>query len=170
MDAHIAIPHIAHRNGELIMRILAIDPGSKHLGVAISDPTGTLARPLEVIRHTSRMEDSQRIAALAAEHQAELILIGQSLDEEGIPTLEGRRAARLAKAIQSLTPIPVLLWDESFSTSTARQARIAQGVPKKKRRVHLDDAAAAIILQSYLDTLADQNSLVDNQGTNRDQI
>lgn len=148
------------------MKILAIDPGSKHLGVAISDPTATLARPLGVIRHTSRMEDSRRIAALAAEHQAELIIIGQSLDEEGVPTLEGRRAARLAKAIQSLTHIPVVLWDESFSTSSARQARIAQGVPKKKRRGHLDNAAAAMILQSYLDTLSDKSTFTDQQGMN----
>ncbi len=150
------------------MRILAIDPGSKNLGIAISDPTGNLARPLGVIRHTSRIQDSQRIAALAEEHQAELILIGQSLDEEGQPTFEGRRAARLAKAIQSYTNIPVLLWDESFSTSTARQARIAQGVPRKKRRGHLDEAAAAIILQSYLDTLAENNSRNDPREINHD--
>lgn len=148
------------------MRILAVDPGSKHLGIALSDPTGTLARPLGVIKHISRLEDGRRITALAAEHQAELILVGQSLDEEGIPTLEGRRAARLASVIRSLTAIPILLWDESFSTSAARQARIAQGASKKKRRGHLDEAAAAIILQSYLDSLADQVAQSDHQGRN----
>lgn len=133
------------------MRVLAVDPGAKRLGLAISDPTGTFARPLGVITHISRREDGLRIAALAAENQAELIVIGQSLDEDGQPTVEGRRAVRLAREIQALTPIPVKLWDESFSTQIARQTRLVQGVPKKKRRGHLDDVAATVILQSYLD-------------------
>jgi putative Holliday junction resolvase len=136
------------------MRILAVDPGSKNIGIALSDPTGTIANPLGVVKHTSREADASAIAGLAAEHGAGRIVVGQALDENGEPTFEGRRAARLAAAIRLKSLIPVELWDESFSTFDARAAREALGVPQRKRRGHLDELAAAIILQSYLDAHA----------------
>ncbi|OGO66423.1 MAG: hypothetical protein A2Z45_11810 [Chloroflexi bacterium RBG_19FT_COMBO_55_16] len=134
------------------MRILSVDPGQKRIGIAISDPTATIANPLTVLQHISRPVDAAVIAALAAEHQAGLIVVGQSLDEQGQPTLEGRRAARLAAAIKAQTNLPVDLWDESFSTSEARAARLALGSPRRRRRGHLDELAATVILQSYLDS------------------
>lgn len=135
------------------MRILAIDPGSKRLGIAISDPSGTIANPLTVIKHVSRVVDAAQIAGLAAEYGAEQILIGQALNDEGQPTGEGRSAARLAVAIREQTDLPVTLWDESFSTQDAQAARLALGVPRRRRRGHQDELAAAVILQSYLDSL-----------------
>lgn len=133
------------------MRILAVDPGEKRIGVAISDPTGTIANPLVVIEHVARPVDAATIAALAKDHGATAIVVGQSLDEQGKPTFEGWRAARLATAIRSQTDLPVEMWDESYSTHDARAARLALGSPRRKRRGHLDDLAAAVILQSYLD-------------------
>ena len=132
-------------------RILAIDPGEKRLGVALSDPTGTIANPLTVIRHISRVVDAATLAALAVEHSVGLIVVGQSLDEYGVPIFEGRRAARLAAAIRAQTDLPVELWDEAFSTRQARAARIALNTSRRKRRGHLDELAATVILQSYLD-------------------
>ena len=134
------------------MRILAVDPGEKRIGVAISDETGTIANPLTVLRHVKRNLDAAQVADIARERGAELIIVGQSLDDEGKPTFEGRRAARFARALREQTDLPVLLWDEAFSTQTARAARIAMGVPRKKRAGHLDDLAATVILQSYLDS------------------
>ena len=134
------------------MRILAVDPGQKRIGIAISDPTASIANPLTVLQHISRPVDAAVIAALAAEHEAGLIVVGQSLDEQGQPTLEGRRAARLAASIKAQTILPVELWDESFSTSEARAARLALGSPRRRRRGHLDELAATVILQSYLDS------------------
>lgn len=135
------------------MRILAVDPGTKRIGIAISDPTGTIANPLCVLEHVSRQEDAAKIARLAAEHEVELIIVGQSLDDYGQPTFQGRRAARLAAAIRQQTNIQVKLWDESFSTQDAQKFVIAMGntSQKRKRPSHFDDLAAAIILQSYLD-------------------
>lgn len=133
------------------MRILAIDPGKKNIGIAISDPSGTIAAPLRVILHTARAADAAAIAQLIQEHSAGLIVMGQSLDENNQPTIEGRRAARLAGAIRVQIQIPIVFWDESHSTQNARQTRRAMGVSRKKRRGHLDDLAATIILQSYLD-------------------
>jgi putative Holliday junction resolvase len=106
---------------------------------------------LTVIQHISRAIDAAQVAALAAEHEAGLIVVGQSFDEDGRPNLAGRRAARFAEALRQQTSLPVELWDESFSTQQARAARLQMGVSRKKRAGHLDEMAAAVILQSYLD-------------------
>jgi putative Holliday junction resolvase len=134
-----------------MMRILAIDPGEKRLGVALSDPSGTIANPLSVLKHVSRAIDAASIAQLAMDHGAERIIIGQALDEENQPTPQSRRAYRLASAIRLRTRIPVELWDESGSTQAAQAARIAMGVSRRKRSGHMDDIAATYILQTYLD-------------------
>ena len=133
------------------MRILAIDHGEKHIGLAISDPTATIASPLKVIQHTSRLMDAAQVATLASENDAVLIVVGQSFDEEGRPNLAGRRAAKFAEALKGQTQIPVILWDESFSTQDARAVRIEMGVSRKQRAGHMDELAAVMILKSYLD-------------------
>jgi putative Holliday junction resolvase len=133
------------------MRILAVDHGEKHIGLAISDPTATIASPLKVVEHTSRLMDAAQVANLAAENEVALVVIGQSYDEEGKPNLAGRRAAKFAEALKQQTQIPVILWDESFSTQEARATRIEMGVSRKKRAGHMDELAAVMILKSYLD-------------------
>lgn len=136
----------------LNMRILAVDHGEKHIGLAISDPTATIASPLRVIQHVSRLMDAAQVANLASENDAGLIVVGQSFDEEGKPNLAGRRAAKFAEALKGQTQLPVILWDESFSTQDARAVRIEMGVSRKKRAGHMDELAAVMILRSYLDT------------------
>lgn len=133
------------------MRILAVDPGEKHIGLALSDPTGCLASPLAILVHVARAEDAARIIQIANQYEAERILVGQALDDEGEPSPSGRKAARLAIAIQESTSIPVELWDESLSTQDARAIRVRQGAPRSRRKGHLDDVAAAVFLQAYLD-------------------
>jgi putative Holliday junction resolvase len=133
------------------MKILAVDPGSKRIGLAISDPTGTIANPLTVLAHVSRLVDAAAVAELAREHEAGLIVVGQSLDDSGQPTFEGRRAARFAETLKSQTELPVILWDEAFTTQDARLARVQMNVSRKNRSGHLDSLAATILLQSYLD-------------------
>jgi len=133
------------------MRILAVDPGEKRLGIAISDPSGTIANPLSVLKHISRPVDAASIAQIAEDNQAGQIVVGQALDTENQPTLQSRQAAHLAEAIHQQTALPVVLWDETGSTQAARAARIAMGASRRKRRGHLDDLAATYILQTYLD-------------------
>ena len=133
------------------MRILAVDHGEKRIGLALSDPTGTVAKPLQVIKHVSRLLDAAQVADVATQHDAGLIVIGQSFDEEGNPNLAGRRAAKFAEALREQSSIPVVLWDESFSTQDARATRIEMGVSRKKRAGHMDELAAVMILKSYLD-------------------
>lgn len=134
------------------MRILAVDPGEKRIGVAISDPTGTIASPIGVIKHVSRPVDAAAVAELARQNQVEAIIIGRSLDEDGLPTPSSRRADRLAEAIRLQCEITITFWDESFSTQAARAARVEMGTRRSKRTGHLDEMAAMVILQSYLDT------------------
>lgn len=134
------------------MKTLAVDHGEKRIGLAVSDPTGTLARPLTVLKHVSRLVDAARVAEIALEQEAGKIIVGQSFDEDGQPNLAGRQAQRFAEALRSQTSLPVLLWDEAFTTQDARLMRIEAGASRRKRSGHLDDAAAAFLLQSYLDS------------------
>ncbi|MFN3490672.1 MAG: Holliday junction resolvase RuvX [Anaerolineales bacterium] len=133
------------------MRILAIDHGEKRIGLAISDLTGTIASPLNVIKHVSRMIDAAQVAEIANQNEVELIIIGQSYDEEGKPNMAGRRAGRFAEQLKNQTNIPIEMVDESFSTQIARNARIELGVSRKKRAGHQDEYAAVVILQNYLE-------------------
>ncbi len=142
------------------MRILAVDPGSKRIGLALSDPTGTIANPLTVLQHVARLLDAAAVAELAAVHAVGLIVIGQSFDDSGQPSFEGRRSMRFAEALRTQTTVPVVLWEEAFTTQDARLARIQMGASRRNRSGHLDDLAATVLLQSYLDT---------NPGGNRNQ-
>jgi putative Holliday junction resolvase len=134
------------------MRILAIDPGEKRIGVAISDPTETIARPLMILKHVSREIDAKAIVQLAVQHEAGMIIVGQSFDDEGNPSFHGRQAARLALEISKEINTPVILWDESDSSKNAY--RIIRSLGKKKKNTHeyIDHIAAAEILKSYLES------------------
>jgi len=133
------------------MRILAVDHGEKRIGLALSDPSATLASPLTVIKHVSRFMDAAQVANLASENEVGLIVIGQSFDEEGNPNLAGRRAAKFAEALKEQTQIPVELFDESFSTQDARATIVEMGFSRKKRAGHHDSLAAVMILRSYIE-------------------
>ena len=133
------------------MRILAVDHGEKRIGLALSDDSATIASPLKVIEHVSRVIDAAQVSDIAAQNDVKLIVVGQSFDDDGNPNPAGRRAGRFADELKNQTNIPVELWDESFSTQDARSARIQIGVSRKKRAGHQDAFAAVVILQSYLE-------------------
>ena len=132
------------------MKVLGIDPGEKRIGLAISDPTGTISRPLSIIHHQSRQKDAQSIIEIVDAEGVELIVVGWALDAEGRVGHAARKAERLADAIRDFTPVPIKMWDESGTTQDAVQSRIALGVSKKKRKGHLDALAASILLQDFL--------------------
>lgn len=132
-------------------RILAVDPGEKRIGLAISDPTFTIASPLQVIRHESMLIDAAQIGTAAQSHGAIAIIVGEALGADGEETPASRHAQKLAEAIRRQVQTPVILWDESGSTQTVRQAKIELGAARSKRSGHFDEYAAVVILQSYLD-------------------
>ncbi len=123
--------------------ILAVDPGEVRIGLAISDPTSTIARPLQVIRHKSRPQDAAEIAAIATDHGADLILVGLPLDDEGQVGHQARRSLRLVEELKNATDLAVETWDESGSTKMAGS-----------KDSMIDARAAAYVLQDYLDTRA----------------
>jgi putative transcription antitermination factor YqgF len=108
-----------------------------------------------------RNKDAERIVTIALEKSVKLIVIGQAFYSNGEPNPSGRKSARLAEAIMQITDIPVVLWDEHESTQLARKARREMGV-KKKQNSHLDDLAATIILQTYLDSLPNHSNYSDH--------
>ncbi|MCS6908574.1 MAG: Holliday junction resolvase RuvX [Anaerolineales bacterium] len=134
------------------MRILAVDPGQKRIGIAISDPSGRVAFPLTVIPHCSKQVDAGRIAALAEQHGVDLILVGQALGLDQQPTLQGRRSLNLAQAIRARTQIPVVLHDEYETTQIVLNARKEMGAKSKKRGLNIDAYAAVVLLQSYIES------------------
>lgn len=124
-------------------RVLGVDPGEARIGLAISDESGSLARPLAVLRHVARQEDAREIARYAAQEGAERIVVGVPLDLDGRAGPQARRALRLVEALRGCTSLPVDTWDESFTTEAV--------LPHRRRDPRLDAKAAAVILQEYLD-------------------
>lgn len=144
------------------MKVLAVDPGDKRIGLAISDPTGTLARPLCVIRHKAREHDAKKIIEISQEEGAELILVGWALDSEGQVGHQARKSQRLANAIRENSSIQVEMWDESNTTQDAINNQVLMGTRRKKRKDWIDGIAACILLQDFLD----QKSINDKHTRN----
>jgi putative Holliday junction resolvase len=136
--------------------ILAVDWGSKRIGIAISDPSAKFARPLGVIYHSSRTEDAQRIFALCVENSVKAIIMGVTFDDENILTPNGRSASRLAEEISILFGKQVILWDESFTTKAAKQLQLEKGISRKKRKGHQDEMAAVMLLEDYLEKTSNE--------------
>lgn len=138
------------------MRTLGLDVGERRVGVAISDPSGTVVRPLQTIVRGSREKDVAAIAGLVAEHDVELIVVGQPLSLNSTEGPQARRVARYADMLAEHLSIPVVSWDERFTTAAAEEILFQSRGRKKRQRAReegkVDAIAAAVILQSYLDS------------------
>ena len=138
------------------MRVLGLDVGERRVGIAISDPTGTVARPLQALVRGSREEDFAAIAALVVEHDIGLVVVGRPLSLDGTEGPQARRVARYAEALAARLPVRLVSWDERFTTVEAeeilRQSRSKREMRRARTAGELDAVAAAVILQSYLDS------------------
>lgn len=135
------------------MRALGLDLGSKRIGVAVSDLTGTIASPLIVLqRGRSRRHDHQRIAELVRAEEAQCVVVGMPHSLSGADGPAARAARAEATALASVVGVPVETHDERFTTVTANRALAERGVRGPARREVVDKVAAAVILQSWLDT------------------
>jgi putative Holliday junction resolvase len=135
------------------MRVMALDIGDRRIGIALSDPGQILARGLEVLRRRSRESDMAAIASLVEEHEVEKIIVGHPRRLNGTVGEQARKVEAYARALQEAVEIPVILWDERFSTLRAQKAMIEAGRRRRERKRRLDAVAAAVILQDYLDSL-----------------
>ncbi|MGD9124031.1 MAG: Holliday junction resolvase RuvX [Desulfarculaceae bacterium] len=132
-------------------RILALDFGEKRIGVAVSDPGGTIAKPLCVLRRKNRDTDIKAISELVREQEAGRLVLGlprKSASELG-PLAE--RVLRLGKRLQRVLELPITYVDEFETTAEAEQALIAADMSRQRRRQVVDMLAASLILRRYLD-------------------
>jgi putative Holliday junction resolvase len=138
------------------LRVLGLDMGERRVGIAISDPTGTVARPLKTLVRGSREEDFGAIAALVAEYDVGLVIVGQPLSLDGTEGPQARRIARCAEALAARLPVQLVSWDERFTTVAAQEilhrSRKRKGRRRARSEGEVDAIAAAVILQSYLDS------------------
>lgn len=134
------------------MRVLALDLGSRRIGVAVSDASGTLASPRLVLeRAGTRHADHQAVAELVAEVGAERVVVGLPLSLDGSSGPAVRLVLAEVEQLQARLPVPVECHDERFTTVRAHGALAAAGLGGPARRKMVDKAAAAILLQSWLD-------------------
>jgi putative Holliday junction resolvase len=133
-------------------RTLALDIGERRIGVAVSDETGTLARPLTTIARASKREDFEGIARLVSECKAERIIAGYPRSLSGDEGPQAQRVRRYVEVLATVLPVPVELWDERYTTIEASERLLDAGRRKPRDRGRLDAAAAAIILQDFLDS------------------
>ncbi len=133
-------------------RALGLDLGSKRIGVAIGDRTGTIASPLQVLqRSDSVRRDHQAIAELVVEEEADIVVVGLPLNMNGSTGPAAQAAIDEASALATVVDVPVVTFDERRTTVTADQAMIEANMRAQARRRIVDKIAAAVMLQNWLD-------------------
>ena len=133
------------------MRILAIDPGTVRLGLALSDPSGTIAQPLTVLARRSEPEDLKALAELVERHDVGMIVIGLPRLMDGRLDTAAQQAQAFGAQVAQATGRPVAYWDERLTSVAAERYLIEQGKRRSKRRQEIDRMAATLLLQGYLD-------------------
>jgi putative Holliday junction resolvase len=133
-------------------RILAIDYGSRRIGIALSDALGITAQPLEIIHHTNKQADLGRIGSIIAEKKVERIVIGLPINMDGNEGPNVDVIRRFAAEIETRFKLPVELYDERLTTMQAERMLVEEAdMSRAKRKTVKDKIAASILLQSYLE-------------------
>ena len=140
------------------MRVLALDLGGKRIGVAISDELGFLARALTTVHRRNRNADMAALAALVLGEGAGLVVIGLPLHLNGDLGREAEKAQKFGAILAAHIAVPITFWDERLTTVEAARLLAEAGVSPKKARLQIDAAAAAVLLQSYLDSHSSMRS------------
>jgi putative Holliday junction resolvase len=135
-------------------RILGLDPGAKRIGVAVSDPTQTLAQSLGSVNRDRAGRWIEQIGKLVAEYQVSEVVVGLPRNMDGREGPAAERARRLVEKLTARLKIPVAVWDERLTTVAAQRMFREVGVKARRAKRHLDGVAAVLILQGYLDRCA----------------
>ncbi len=134
------------------MRSMGLDVGEVRIGIALSDLTGLIAQGLATLERAGWERDLDYLADLAEKHEVGRLVIGDPLNLDGSPGRQAEGAREFASRLKEATGLPVVLWDERFTSLSAEKTLIEAGVRREKRRKAIDRMAAAILLQSYLDS------------------
>ena len=132
------------------MRIMAIDYGDAHTGIAVSDPTGLLAGFTTTVTAYRPEAVAEEIASLAREHGAEELVLGHPKNMDGSRGPRAEKAEAFAELLRAATGLPVVLWDERRTTIDAHQILFNAGKNARKRKKVVDAVAASLILEGYL--------------------
>ena len=138
------------------MRILGLDYGSKTVGVAVSDPLGVTAQRLETIwrkQENKLRRTLAQVEELVKEYEIEKIVLGYPKNMNNTVGERGEKTQEFKAALERRTGLEVILWDERLTTVAAERVLIESGVRRENRKKSVDQIAAAMILQGYLDSL-----------------
>lgn len=133
------------------IRILALDVGEKRIGLAVSDPLGITAQGLMVLTRQNQESDLSRLREVAREYQVQEILVGLPRHMDGRPGKQADAVLELARTLGESLGIPVTPWDERLTTMQAERVLIQADLSRQRRRRVVDQVAAVLILQSYLE-------------------
>ena len=136
------------------MRILALDHGTKRIGIAISDELKMIAQPLEFIPALPFADVLARLKELIREKEVEMILVGLPRNMNGSYGPAALQVQEFVAVLKDAIAIPIKLWDERLTSAQANRFLIEGNVRREKRKEKVDKTAAAILLQSYLDSLS----------------
>ena len=134
-------------------RYVAFDIGDKRIGVAISDPFNTYALPSQTYFRKGFSEDVSEVAQIAKDKGATVIVCGLPVNFDGSEALQTQKTQRFIDALKEKTQIPVVCFDERFTTKMAHETLISEGMRREKRKNYVDALAAANILDGYLNTI-----------------
>jgi len=137
------------------MRILALDHGTRRIGVAVSDETKTIAQPLEYIPAEPAADFLKRLKVLLVEKQVELLLVGMPRNMDGSYGPAAQKVQAFVESLKGETSLPIKLVDERLTSVMANRVLLQANVRRDKRKEKVDKMAAAILLQSYLDVASD---------------
>lgn len=135
------------------MRIMALDVGSRTIGIACSDALLMTAQGIETIRRTSLENDFSRLRELISEYEVHELVVGMPKNMNGTKGDRAEKTEEFVEKMKAVIDLPVIFWDERLSTVMAERQLIAADVSRKKRKGIIDKMAAVVILQGYLDRL-----------------
>ena len=135
------------------MRIMALDVGSRTIGIACSDALLMTAQGIETIRRTSLENDFNRLRELISEYEVHELVVGMPKNMNGTKGDRAEKTEEFVEKMKAVIELPVTFWDERLSTVMAERQLIAADVSRKKRKGVIDEMAAVVILQGYLDRL-----------------
>ncbi len=131
-------------------RVIALDVGDVRIGVAVSDPTGAIAQPLEVYRRVGYGPDSRYVKALCDRYETNRVVLGLPLNMDGTLGAQAQKAQDFGRVLQEKMGLNVSYQDERMTTVTAEQVLIGGNVRREDRRLYVDKLAAAVILEQWL--------------------
>jgi len=134
------------------MKILGLDLGRRRVGVAVSDPGGVVAHPLDQLEVTGRRALLEAVARLVADQGVGRVVVGMPLLADGRRGQQARWTDEVVAALRQALPVPVTVWDERYSTHEADEAMREAGLKPHLRRARRDKVAATLMLQAYLDS------------------